>query len=119
MKAFIAITTIVAIAAVTSTGCDALVDPCPGQAVCDNSCMPVGDVCCGYGNGDYCPSNDVCVGNLCYPAGGSSCLSQGEETCANSDGTEDCAPIGADCCGNHKFCPAGTVCTNGGTSCSP
>ena len=117
-KHLFAVVAVVAIATVaTGTGCSALVDPCPGQAVCGNGCMPVGDVCCN--DGTYCPANNYCAGGYCYTTGGGgSCLSLGEETCTNSDGIEDCAPIGASCCGNHKYCPAGTVCVNGGTGCS-
>ena len=105
---------------VAMVGCDAVLDPCPGQEVCDNGCMPTGSVCCG--DSTYCNANYTCgPNNSCLPdgvVGGSSCLSLGEETCVNSDGTEDCAPILADCCGNHHYCAYPTVCINGGTACN-
>lgn len=99
------------------------VNPCgAGEKECsDGTCAPEGNTCCG--DGTSCPPNaPVCGPGVCYGAGGgggggSSCLSLGEETCANSDGVDDCAPIGADCCGNHHWCPAGHFCINGGTAC--
>ena len=100
-----------------ATNCN--LSPCsPGQHECsDGTCAPEGNVCCG--NGTSCPGGTICgPGDTCLtPGSGGSCLSLGKETCQNTDGTEDCAPIGAACCGNHHFCPVGTVCINGGTSC--
>lgn len=94
------------------------INPCgAGQQECsDGTCAPVGNVCCG--NGTSCPGGTVCgVNDTCVDPRVNGCLASGEETCYNNDGTTDCAPVGAACCGNHRFCPAGTVCLNGGTSC--
>jgi hypothetical protein len=90
-------------------------DPCPGQQECsDGTCAPVGNVCCG--NGTSCPSGYICGPNDCI--GGvittaESCLSIGQEPCVNSDGTIDCAPLGAECCSNHKNCTSGYCCSEG------
>ena len=98
--------------AALNTGCSVLIDPCPGQSVCGNGCMPVGAVCCGN---DYCDQGYVCgPNNTCLSNSVSSCLSYGEETCTNYDGIEDCAPLGASCCHDHTYCPVGTVCSAGG-----
>jgi hypothetical protein len=101
-------------------GCVPVVDSeCPGEVVCGNGCMPTGAVCCGDG---------YCSGGLeCGPAGAcltpaeqtaAGCLEMGQQPCANEDGTIDCAPLSATCCGDHRNCPAGTACLNGGASCS-
>lgn len=109
-KVIVGLSTMLVIA---SIGCSVWVDPCPGQTACGNGCMPVGSVCCS--DGTYCDQGYVCGGNgYCYPAGVSGCLAMGEETCTNYDGVNDCAPIGAACCHNHEYCPAGTVCCSSG-----
>lgn len=100
-------------------------NPCgAGQQECaDGTCAPAGNACCG--NGTSCPSGYACgVGDTCLsPAVNrgvnacEGCVSSGQECCLNGDGTVDCAPIGATCCGNHRYCAPNTVCLNGGTSC--
>lgn len=92
-------------------------DPCPGAQQCgDGTCAPIGNVCCG--NGTSCPARTVCgPANTCVDARIAACLENGEEPCNNSDGTIDCAPIGATCCGNHRWCPYGHYCINNGNAC--
>lgn len=117
-KTIVAVCVIVGITATGSMGCSAVFDPCPGQVDCGGgNCAPAGSVCCSETT--YCNAGETCgPNNTCLNSSVGGCLASGEETCVNNDGTEDCAPIGASCCGNHRYCPAGTVCVNGGTSCS-
>lgn len=94
-------------------------NPCgPGSEPCGNGCMPAGNTCCAATDSN-CPAGYTCgPGDTClagYVPDG--CLANGEETCYNLDGTTDCAPLGAACCGNHHFCAAGTVCNSTGTGC--
>jgi len=106
--------------AIMATNCMAFnPDPCPGEAVCGNGCMPVGNVCCG--DGESCPGNYVCgpastcVTNVVSTGISTveSCVAQGEEPCSNVDGTIDCAPFGSQCCGNHTHCNTGVCCASG------
>lgn len=63
---------------------------CPtGYGVCrDNTCAPLGTVCCG--NGTHCPRNTICTrGNYCLPRSS------------------------ARVCRNGGYCDAGYICTNG------
>ena len=48
-----------------------------GEATCEQSCMPVGSVCCDDGSSTYCPNSDYCVPGGCCPDG---------ETCDGSGG---------------------------------
>jgi len=86
----------------------------PGQCLgTDNTCYgpcsvgscttsPSGN--CSQSNGGvYCCTADPCSG----------CQTSNMECCPNRDGVYDCAPVGAACCGNHRWCPSGYVC--GGT----
>src|SRR5512144_3102828 len=93
-------------------------DPCPGAQDCgDGTCAPIGNVCCG--NGLSCPRSYVCGPyNTCVDSRVAACLSHGEEPCNNSDGVIDCAPPGATCCGNHRWCPFGRACLSDGVHCS-
>jgi hypothetical protein len=113
---------------IASTGCGAAFNPCGvGEKQCsDGTCAPENNSCCG--GGVSCPPNaPICGPGVCYGVGGgggggggvSGCLASGEETCNNSDGVSDCAPLGSACCGNHHWCPLGHTCINGGNACSP
>lgn len=107
----LAFVSIVALA--ISTGCGGL-NPCGyGQVPCGDGCMVSGNTCCGNYN---CPAGDSCGAyNTCIPpVVVSGCASYGEETCTNTDGVNDCAPIGSSCCHNHTYCPVGRVCVVGG-----
>ena len=106
------------------TGCYGL-GVCPsGQVECGDGCMPAGAVCCDSA-GAYCAEGQVCtLDNMCVggitsnPCAG--CLSMGQECCQNSDGVVDCAPLGAACCGDHRYCPSGYVCGGScGSECCP
>jgi len=49
-------------------------DACPaGQQACDDTCVPAGLTCCGYGNGEVCPGDMACgtsSADPCVPFGG-------------------------------------------------
>ena len=98
-----------------SSGCT--FDPCPGQQICDDgTCTEYGRICCGGGmscpSGTVCDTDGLCSGNPVTVANG--CLAMGQEVCDNTDGTQDCAPLGASCCGDHRYCPMGTTCLSTG-----
>lgn len=113
--------------ALISSAC-AMVPLCgDGQVACGDSCAPSGASCCDANSGSYCQAGYVCApGNLCVGSGVvtsnpvSSCLSMGEQTCTNTDGIDDCSPIGSSCCHDHRYCPEGFVCGGGcGSECCP
>src|SRR5579859_2498359 len=111
------IVSLIALLIVSACACSS-VSPypsCPaGSEPCGSGCMLAGNVCCGDA-GSCAPGLACGPGNTCvnpHPANPcEGCLIQGKECCTNNtDGVVDCAPLGAACCGNHRYCPSGYVC---------
>lgn len=103
-KLILAALTSLSLCAVFSTGCDAFTVCGPDQVDCGGGfCAPSGATCCSETT--YCNAGETCgPNNTCLSGSVGGCLASGEQTCYNTDGSTDCAPLLATCCGDHTYC---------------
>ncbi len=80
----------------------------PGADCCDNGKFCRTGACCG--EEECCQGAETCVGGRCVGPDGAApsrpCDASAPQRCP--DGS--CAPLGAACCGNGKYCTRGTCC---------